>query len=297
MAPYVEELCRRLLLRVRTPGLPYRWSANLYRGGRHPCAYCLSTGRHELRGHAGMAGFEARVVVKPNAPAVLRGELEDGEREAGVIGLGAAYDPYGPAELCYRLTQRALAVALAAGRPVCVVTNSALVLRDLPLLSELAQGPGVQVIITLCSDDEAVGRHVEPEASTPAGRLKAIALLQSAGVPVGLALAPIIPDLTDGEEALAGLAAAAAASGARFLLPPVPRMEHGGVEWALPGIRMLHPHLPAQYMRRYRGPYRPERYTQEIAAMLERLRHANGLAEGVIMAPPRVLGGQLPLQV
>lgn len=283
MEPYSEELCRRLVSRVRTPGLPYRWLANPYRGAHHACAYCLSTGRHELRGHSGMADYEGRVIVKPNAPEVLQGELA-ALGEEGVLGLGAAYDPYGPAELHYRLTQQAILVALAAGRPVCLVTNSALVLRDIDLLQDLATGPGVQVIITLCSLDEAVWRHVEPEASTPGGRVRAMELLRAAGVPVGLALAPLAPDLTDAEADLTGLVAAATGSGAQFLQPPLLRMEHGGVEWALPGIRMLHPHLPAQYLRRYRGPYHPERYTQEVAAMVERLRNAHGLAEGVIMA-------------
>jgi len=282
MEPYSEELCRRLLLRVRTPGLPYRWLANPYRGAPHPCAYCLGTGRHELRGHAGLAEFEARTVVKPNAPAVLRSELA-ALQEPGVLGLGAAYDPYGPAELRYRLTQQALEIALAAGQPVCVVTNSALVLRDAGLLGDLAVGPGVQVVVTLSSFDEATWRHLEPEASTPAGRLTAIERLHQAGVPVGVALAPIIPDFNDSEDKLAALASAAASAGARFLQPPLLRVDHGSVEWALPGIRMLHPHLPAAYQRRYRGPLRPERYTHDLAAIVDGLRTAHGLAEGVVM--------------
>ena len=98
--------------------------------------------------------------------------------------LGAAYDPYGPAELKYRLTQRALAVLLAARQPACIVTASALLLRDLPLLAEVADGAGLQVVVTLCSLDEAIWRHVEPEAGTPAARLTAIERLSAAGVPV-----------------------------------------------------------------------------------------------------------------
>ena len=261
MEPYVEEPCRRLLMRVTTPALPYRRLANLYRGASHPCAYCYSTGVHQPRGHGGMGDFEGRVTVKPNAADVLRDELVAQGHEGGVVGLGAAYDPYGPAELKYRLTQQALAVLLAARQPASIVTASALLLRDLPLLAELADGAGLQVVVTLCSLDEAVWRHVEPEAGTPAARLTAIERLSAVGVPVGVALAPILPEYTDHPENLAALVAAAAAHGARFLAPNVPHMGHGGVEWNLPGIRLLHPHLPAQHLRRYRGAYPAHQYT------------------------------------
>lgn len=295
MEPYVEELARRLVHAVRSRGLPYRWLANLYRGGKHPCAYCYATGSHAHRGHAGAAGYESHVTVKVNGPDLLRRELDALGDQRGSLCLGAAYDPYGPAELRFRLTQRAIAAACEAGRPVCLITNSALVLRDLALLVAAARGPGLQVVVTLCSLDEAVWRHVEPEASTPAGRLAAMERLAAAGVPVGLALAPLLPDLTDHEAELEELTRRAAESGSRFLLPCLAHLERGSAEWALPGIRALHPYLPPQYVRYYRGPHPPERYTHAMVEVVEGLRQRFGLAEGVVLQAPAGGRGQLAL--
>ncbi len=297
MEPYSEELSRRMLMRVHTSGLPYDWLANPYRGASHPCAYCYSTGSHAERGHDGLAEFEPRVVVKPNAATVLRAELQGATTMRGVVGLGAAYDPYGPAELRHRLTQQVLGVLLAARQPGCVVTASALVLRDLALLAEVAQHSGLRVIVTLCSLDERVWRHVEPEASTPQARLTALARLTAAGIPAGLALAPLLPDLTDDPASLETLVQAAVEHGARFLAPHVPHLEHSGVEWALPGIRMLHPHLPSQHVRRYRGPHRPEHYTRDVMAGVEHLRRRYGLAERVELPRAVPARGQLALEL
>lgn len=292
-APLYEEIYSRTLLTpIALAALPYRWMANPYRGCQHPCGYCYARGSHQA---PAQPGLEQPFGVKLNAAAVLREELQRPNWTGELVALGAACDPYHPAELRYRITQQLLGVALEQRQPCWLATRSTLVLRDLARLRELSVRASVQVVFSLCTLDDDTWRHVEPDTSPPAKRLAALEHLARAGIPAGVALGPILPDLTDAPAQLEALVRAAAEHGARFLAPNLPSLRPGSKEWYLPGIRELHPHLPASYQRRYRGPYRAEGYTQDVLHVIEGLRRQYGLAEGVSTKPAAPHAGQLTL--
>lgn len=292
---YEEVRCKRLLLRLSAPHLPFRWAANPYRGCRHPCSYCYARGSHQYRGHQGGADMEQRVVVKVNAAAVLRAEVSQPDWGGEVIALGGACDPYQPAELKYRVTQGMLSVALELGQPCWLSTRSTLVLRDLDLLAALARHGLAQVNVRLCSLKEPVWRHVEPEAAPPAKRLAALERLAQAGVPAGVLLAPILPDLTDDPAALEELVRLAAEHGAAFLESNILALKPGSREWALPLLREQCPHLVRQYVRLYRGPFDPATYGQSVLELAGELRCKYGLPERPALAPAPRRMGQLRL--
>lgn len=294
---FQEVRCKRLLQRLPVPSLGCRWTANPYLGCQHPCAYCYARGSHRYVGHRGGQDFEGRVVVKVNAAAVLREELGRPSWPGECLAIGTACDPYLSAETKYSVTRQLLGVFIEQGQPCCLTTKSTLLLRDLSLLKELAARGLVQVQIRLCTLDEAVGRHVEPDASRPSKRLEALERLAKAGVPAGVLLAPILPDLTDAPENLESLARAAAAHGAQFLGGNIPFLRPGSREWALPLLREQYPHVEPQYLRRYRGAYDVSSYTSEVLGRIAALRERFGLPES---APPRAAAlraGQLTLSL
>ena len=240
---YEEVQSRTLLQHLAVPSLPYRWTANPYRGCQHPCAYCYAQGKHRYSGYSGGEAFEQRVVVKMNAAAILREELLKPTRPNDLLGIGASCDPYQPAELKYRITQQLLSVCVEQAQPCVLTTRSTLVLRDLELLKALALRAAIGVVFSLCTLDTAVWRHVEADSSLPLKRLEVMERLAAAGVPVGVLLAPILPDLTDHPAHLELLVRAASEHGAQFLAGDTAYLRPGSREWYLPALRAQYPHL------------------------------------------------------
>ena len=294
---FQEVRCKRLLQRLPVSSLGCWWTANPYLGCQHPCAYCYARGSHRYVGYQGGEEFERRMVVKVNAAAVLREELGRPSWPGECIAIGTACDPYLPAELKYNVSRQLLGVLMEHGQPCCLTTKSTLLLRDLNLLKELAARALVQVQVRLCTLNEAVWRHVEPDASRPAKRLEALERLAEAGVPAGVLLAPILPDLTDAPENLESLARAAAAHGASFLGSNIPILRPGSREWTLPLLREQHPHIEPQYVRRYRGVYDPSSYASEVLARVAALREWFGLPESAPPRAPALRAGQLSLGI
>ena len=294
---YEEVRCKRLLTRLAVPSLPFRWAANPYRGCQHPCAYCYARGSHKYMGHRGGEAMEQRVIVKINAAQVLREELEQPTWSRELLAIGAACDPYQPGELRYRVTLGMLSVALELGQPCWLSTKSTLVLRDVDLLVALAARAPLQVHIRLCSMRETVWQHVEPDGSPPMKRLQALERLAQAGVPVGVLLAPVLPDLTDDPADLEELVRAAAQHGAQFLGSNVLFLKQGSREWALPLLREQYPHIVPQYARRYRGGSDPASYTQEVLATIAALREQYRLPEHPTASVAAPKAGQLMLGI
>jgi DNA repair photolyase len=197
-----------------SPDIPFEASINVYRGCEHGCAYCYARPFHEYLGFSPGLDFETKIVVKYNAPALLRQELSSPKWKPQTVAMSGVTDCYQPAERRLQLTRRCLEVFAEFRNPVGIVTKNHLVTRDVDLLAELARFQCVAVYISITTLDAELTPKLEPRASLPAMRLAAIRKLSGAGVPVGVMTAPMIPGLNDHE--LPKILAAAADAGARF---------------------------------------------------------------------------------
>jgi DNA repair photolyase len=204
---------RRLITENDSPDVPFRWSINPYRGCEHGCAYCYARPGHETLGMNAGLDFETRILVKYDAPELLRAELAEPSWQGEHITMSGVTDCYQPAERKFRLTRCCLEVMLEARQPVGIVTKNALVARDLDLLAPLAAENLVHVYVSITTLDAELARSLEPRTAAPQARLRAIGALASAGVPVGVMTAPIIPGLNDQE--IPAILKAAAKAGAR----------------------------------------------------------------------------------
>jgi DNA repair photolyase len=205
---------RSILSENDSPDVPFRFGANPYRGCEHGCVYCYARPSHEYWGFSAGLDFESKILVKPDAPALLRAELRRPSWRGDVVCLSGNTDCYQPAERSLRLTRRCLETLFAAENPAAIITKSALVARDVDLLGPAARAGAAVVTVTLTTLDPRLARRLEPRASSPAARLAAITSLAAAGVPTGVNVAPVVPGLTD--EEIPALLKAAQAAGARF---------------------------------------------------------------------------------
>ncbi len=200
-------------------------SVNPYRGCEHGCIYCFARPTHEYLGLSAGLDFETKIQVKYDAPVLLRRELMKSGWVPRPIAMSGVTDPYQPAERRLRLTRRCLEVLAEFRNPVVVITKSRLVARDADLLAALAEFQAAAVFVSVTSLDHDLTRALEPRASTPTARLEAIAALSKAGVPVGVAVAPVIPGLTDHE--IPAILKAAAEAGARTAFHNIVRLPLG----------------------------------------------------------------------
>jgi DNA repair photolyase len=196
-----------------TSDVPFDWTLNPYRGCEHGCIYCFARPYHEYLGFSCGLDFETKLMAKPDAPALLKRELASPIWRPEPIVMSAITDIYQPIEHKMGITRQCLQVLADCGQPVTTMTKSALVLRDCDLWSRLAQMNAGRVTITLVTLDADLAQKLEPRASSPAGRLRAIRELTAARIPVSVNVAPIIPGLTDTE--LPGILQAVAEAGAR----------------------------------------------------------------------------------
>ena len=295
-----EEIeCKTIINRSNAPGMHFRWSINPYRGCQHACVYCFARNTHEYLGYDAGRDFESRIVVKMNAPEVLREQLRRPSWKRELIVLGTACDPYQQAELKYEITRRLLKVMLEFSQPVHMLTKSPSVLRDLDLWSQLARVTDAQVAFSVPTLDEAVWKKMEPGTSKPSKRLEAMRKLVDAGVPCGVMLAPVIPGLTDDVPHMEDVVREAADAGASFVAPNVLNLKPGTKEWFMPVLREAYPHLEGKYERYYRGPYAPKDYTREVVARVGELRAKYGLdrPRAGPDSPPKQSTGQLALGI
>jgi DNA repair photolyase len=207
-----------------SPDIPFEASLNPYRGCEHGCAYCYARPTHEFLGFSSGLDFETRILVKADAPALLRRELASPRWRPQPLALSGVTDPYQPVERRLRLTRRCLEVLCECRNPVNLLTKNHWVTRDRDLLGELARHNAVAAHLSITSLDPELVRRLEPRASLPALRLEAVSALAQAGVPVGVLVAPIIPGLNDHE--IPAILEAAAAAGARWAGMQILRLPH-----------------------------------------------------------------------
>jgi DNA repair photolyase len=190
---------RKIIAHNDSPDLSFDRSINPYRGCEHGCVYCYARPTHAYLGLSPGLDFESKLFMKPNAPELLERELSSPDYSPKIIAIGSNTDPYQPIERRYQIVRRILEVLDRAGHPVGIVTKSALVLRDLDILTRMAKRDLVKVAISVTTLDPKLARVMEPRASTPPRRLDALRELVKAGVPTSTLVAPVIPALNDAE--------------------------------------------------------------------------------------------------
>jgi DNA repair photolyase len=210
----LRDASRSIIAHNDSPDVGFDSSINPYRGCEHGCIYCYARPTHEYLGFSAGLDFESRIMVKQEAAALLERELSSPRWVPRVLAMSGVTDCYQPAERRLGITRACLAVLARFRNPVSVITKSELVTRDLDLLQELAAHRAAAVFLSITTLDGELARRMEPRASHPRDRLKAVERLAQAGVPVGVMVAPVVPALTDHE--MPAILQAAAAAGARY---------------------------------------------------------------------------------
>lgn len=193
------DTARKVITHNDSPDIAFDRSINPYRGCEHGCVYCFARPTHAYLGLSAGLDFEARLFAKPDAPALLERELASSSYQPKIIAIGTNTDPYQPIERQHRIMRGILEVLERTHHPVAIVTKSALVTRDIDILSRMARRNLVKVALSVTSLDPKLSRAMEPRASSPARRLEALRQLSDAGIPTAAMLAPVIPALNDSE--------------------------------------------------------------------------------------------------
>lgn len=210
----IPDCSRTLIAYNDSPDVGFDASINPYRGCEHGCAYCYARPTHEYLGFSAGLDFETKLMVKNDAPALLRKELDHPRWEPQVLAMSGVTDPYQPIEGKLQLTRRCLEVLLEFRNPVIVITKNRRVVRDSDLLAELAAHQAAAVFLSITTLDADLCRRLEPRTSPPERKLEALSILSAAGIPCGVMVAPVIPGLTDQE--IPKIVGAAVDAGARF---------------------------------------------------------------------------------
>lgn len=214
---------RTVISRNRSPDVPFDQSLNPYRGCEHGCIYCYARPTHAYLDLSPGLDFETKLFVKPDAPRLLRQELGKKNYRCSPLALGTNTDPYQPVERKWRVTRGVIEVLREANHPLSIVTKSSLVERDRDLLAPMAERNLVQVYVSVTSLDQNLTKRLEPRSAAPDRRLQTLAELHSAGIPVGVLFAPVIPFLNDAEmEAVLERAAEAGVESAGYVMLRLP---------------------------------------------------------------------------
>jgi len=217
------ETLRTIITKNESPDLPFDRSINPYRGCEHGCVYCFARPSHSYMGLSAGVDFESKLFAKPNAAKLLRKELASPDYQVKPIAMGTNTDPYQPIEKQWRIMRDILEVLEETNHPVGIVTKSALVTRDIDILSRMAEKGLARVAVSVTSLDRRLSRAMEPRAATPSLRLDTIRQLSEAGIPTSVMVAPVVPALTDHEmERILDAARANGAKDASYILMRLP---------------------------------------------------------------------------
>jgi len=220
---FFEDKSESIIVKNDSPDVGFSAGINPYRGCEHGCAYCYARPYHEYLGFSAGLEFETKIMVKPRAAELLRRELSNPKYVPQPLGMSGVTDCYQPAERKFRITRACLEVLAEFRNPVTLITKNFLITRDIDVLKELAAFDAVQVFISITTMNADLAAKMEPRASRPSHRLRAVEMLAKAGVPVGVMVAPIIPGLNDREiPAVLEAAKAAGASMAGYTMLRLP---------------------------------------------------------------------------
>jgi len=254
---FYEVRARSVLNRVpERSAMPFRWTVNPYRGCTHACVYCFARPTHRYLDFDAGRDFEREIVVKVNAPEVLRGELARARWTREHVALGTNTDPYQWVEARYRLMPDIWRALLEYRTPCSVLTKSPLLLRDLPLLRELAEEGLFTAALSVPTLDERAWRATEPHTPHPSARLEAVAELSRAGVPTSVLVAPLMPGINDDPRSVREIVRRAREAGARNVTPVSLHLRPGVREVFTEWLEESRPDLVGRYAELYaRGSY------------------------------------------
>lgn len=248
------------------PGMPFSWSINPYRGCYHQCRFCYARRTHTFLEADGMREWGTKIYVKVNAAAVVRAEVSRRSWKHEKVAIGTATDPYQPLEGQYRITRGILEALRDYPTPAGIITRSPLVVRDIDVLQQLARVAGVSVSVSIATMDEALAREIEPTVAPPRQRLRAVRMLAEAGIEVNVALAPVLPGITDAQDALEAVVRASREAGARRIWHNTLNLHDVTRDEFFRYLREHRPELIARYAELYRGKYAPRAIAEEIEA-------------------------------
>src|SRR6185295_5898432 len=298
VAEYREEPCRSALNRVS--GMPFGWSLNPYMGCAHRCTFCYVRGFEKRADRPSDDRYGRSIRVKTNVVEVLRRELGRRSWKGDRVVIGAATDPYQPAEGRYRLTSGCIEVLAAVGNPLSIITRGPLIVRDVDVLSDAARRAEVSVLFSVPTLDREIWKATEPGPAPPRQRLRALSRLVDAGIDAGVGMAPILPGLSDRPELLADVVRAARDAGATSIWAGLLNLRPGTREHFLENLAREWPELLPRSERLYRGraylgKADVEPVRREVAELRERYAIRDRRRVRILPAPPVPLDEQLEL--
>jgi DNA repair photolyase len=272
--------------------MPFRWTINPFRGCSHGCTYCFSRPTHTYLGFNAGRDFEKEIVVKVNAPEVLRTELAKRSWKREHVALGTNTDPYQWVEGRYRLMEGIWEALRDVANPCSVLTKSPLLLRDVELMLQIAERTSFSACLSIPTLDEKAWRATEPHTPNPRARIEAVKELNRAGIPTGVLVAPLMPGINDSprqvEELLERVTEAGATGVSGIALHLRGEVREVFMDW----LRAQRPDLVPRYEKLYRrGAYAPREERARLAKMVRR----PGMGSGFRLrssAPESDVGGQ-----
>jgi DNA repair photolyase len=275
---YREEPCKSALNRVT--GMPFSWSLNPYMGCAHRCTFCYVRAFERRADRPSDDRYGRSIRVKVNVAEVLRKELRRPSWRGEGVAIGAATDPYQPAEGRYRLTRACLHELSAASNPFSLITRNPMIVRDLDVLREAASRAEVGVVFSVPTLDEEVWRKTEPGTPPPRQRLRALSQLVDAGVKAGVGMAPILPGISDRPEQLEAVVREARDAGATSVWANLLYLRPGTREHFLEHLAKDWPEELERYERLYgRRAYLPRKAAEPVRAEVAELRSRYGIAD------------------
>ena len=254
---FIEAECKTIINHVPGNYLPFSWSINPFRGCSHSCVYCFARPTHAFLDMNAGKDFETKIVVKVNAPEVLRRQLGAKRWKGEGIAMGTNTDPYQRAEGRYKLMPEIIRALTDYRNPFSILTKGTLILRDLDLLVEASKVADVGTAFSIGTLDEDAWRASEPGTPHPGKRIEAVRTLNEAGIPCGVLMAPILPGISDDPRQLREVVAAAIDAGATHVSPILLHLRPGVREEFMPWLAKHYPDLVERYETMYAKPYAP----------------------------------------
>ena len=265
----------------RVPGasrMPFEWTVNPYRGCSHACVYCFARNTHSYLDLDTGHDFDSQIVVKVNAPEVLRRELAAPRWQGEHIAMGTNVDCYQRAEGRYRLMPGIISALRDHANPFSILTKGSLILRDLELLEQASRVTEVATAVSVGFTDRQLWRDVEPGTPAPDKRLEVCRTLNEHGIPCAVLMAPVLPFLSDSPEQLRETVRAIAAAGATSVTPLVLHLRPGAREWYMKWLAEHHPQLVRRYLTMYaESAYAPKWYQRRITRQVHELAQEFGI--------------------
>ena len=291
---FYEVQARSIVNRVPPASrMPFQWTINPYRGCQHACVYCFARNTHTYLDLDAGADFNSRVVVKVNAPELLRAKLASPSWPGEHIAMGTNVDCYQRAEGRYRLMPGIIGALRDAANPFSILTKGTLILRDIDLLESAAEVTDVGLNVSVGSADVALWRSVEPGTPSPLRRLEACAAFNDRGLSCGVLMGPVIPFLSDSPTQLETTVREIASAGATHVTPIVLHLRPGAREWFFGWLRDTHPDLVPRYEGLYgRRAYAAKSYQAAIGEQVRELARKYRIGATRGSPPGRTAGGR-----